>query len=232
MGTDIQKFFGGHQLPPRDKLTEALAGFSAAKNSMLGKALLRLTKQGVWVFGMDNDVLKPGTRLIANPASLQSGFVAWWLGKIEQEIMQPLAMGPVDVARLGPVNSGSIPPGKQQPSGKGWEAQASVDLITQADIPLQLVYKASSMGGMRCILGLAGDIAFGMKEDPRRAFPILEVGVDSYQHKEFGTVYTPVLNVAGWLDENGAEVPELKQISQQQNSAAPWGASPDKSKLL
>lgn len=212
MANDIQKFFGGHQLPDKAKLTQALAGFSAAKNALMGKALLRLTKQGVWVFGADSEVLKNGTVLIGNPASLSSGYVAWWQSQIEGEVMQPLSMGPVDPTKLSPVNSGSIPPGKKAPSGKGWENQASIDLITQADVPLSLIYKSSSMGGMKTLLTLAGEIAFGMDENPARVYPLIELDVDSYIHKEFGQVFTPVLEIVGWLNAAGEPIKDSNSL--------------------
>jgi hypothetical protein len=212
MANDIQKFFSGHQLVDAKKLAESLAGFSAAKNALMGKALLKLTKAGVWVFGADNEVLKSGTLLIAHPGSLQSGYVAWWMGKIEGEKMQPVSLGPVDATTLGEVNSGGIPPGFKKPSGKGWESQASIDLITQADTPLSLVYKTSSLGGMKALLTLAGEIAFGMSENPNRVYPLIEVSVDSYIHKEYGEVFTPMLTVEGWLGADGNPVKDLSSL--------------------
>lgn len=212
MANDMQKFFGGHQLPDRAKLSETLANFSAAKNSLMGKALLRLTKQGVWVFGADNEALKNGTLLVGNPSSLQAGYVAWYEGKIEGEKMQSINAGPVDPTTLGPVNSGSIPPGKKAPSGKGWENQASIDLITKSDMPLSLVYKTSSLGGMKTLLTLAGEIAYGMSENPARVYPVIELDVDSYVHKEFGEVFTPVLSIVSWLDAEGKEVKDVNSL--------------------
>lgn len=213
MANDMQKFFGGHQVPNRENLTKSLASFSSAKHALMGKALLRLNKDtGTWVFGQDNTPMPTGTVLVANPASISTGYVAWWLGKIEGEVMQPLSMGPVDASKLGPVNSGNVPPGKKAASGKGWEDQVSIDLITRDDVPLSLAYKVSSLGGKKALLSLAGDIAFGLSENPKRVYPLVELGVDSYQHKEFGTVSTPILSIVGWLDENGAEVPEFTKL--------------------
>lgn len=213
MANDLQKFFGGHNVPSRENLAKSLASFSSMKNTLMGKALLRMSKDnGSWVFGADNEPVKPGTIFIGNPASMQTGYVAWWLGKIEGEKMQPLSQGPVDPTTLPEVNSGSIPPGKKAPSGKGWEAQASVDLITRSETPLNLCYKASSLGGMKALLTLAGDISFGLSENPKRVYPLIELGTDSYEHKEFGTVFTPVLAIIGWLDENGEEVPDLARL--------------------
>ena len=210
MANDVAKFFGGHQLPDRAKLSKALAGFSAEKNALMGKALLRMTKVGTWVFGADSEAMKKGTVLIANPSSLASGYIAWWQSQVEGEVMQPLSLGPVDPNSLSEVNSGGLWKGKQ--SGKGWENQASIDLITQADVPLSLVYKTSSMGGMRALLTLAGEIAFGMEEDPKRCYPLVEIDTDSYQHKEFGEVFTPMLSIVGWLDAEGKAVKDLSSL--------------------
>ncbi|MGH7909058.1 MAG: hypothetical protein ACRENW_04315, partial [Thermodesulfobacteriota bacterium] len=177
-------------------------------------ALLKLSKtDGTWVFGADNTKLREATVLIANPSSMSSGYVAWWLGKIEGEHMQPLHQGPVDASSLPEVSSGGIPPGKKQASGRGWEQQASIDLITQDDTPLQLIYKSSNFGGLKALLNLAGDIAYGLQEDPRRVYPLIELGVDSYVHKEFGTVYTPLLNITGWLDSEGNVLADMAKIA-------------------
>ena len=213
MANDVQKFFSGHNVPSRETLTKSLSGFSAAKNALSGKALLRLTKDGVWVFGADNEKLREGTVLIANPASLSSGYIAWWMGKIEGEHMQTLALGPVDASTLPEVNSGSIPPGKKQASGRGWEQQASIDLMTQDATPLSMLYKSSSSGGLKALLGLAGEIAYGLGEDERRCYPMIELATDSYVHKEFGTVFTPELIITGWLDEAGNVLKDMPKIS-------------------
>lgn len=210
--TDVAKFFAGHQIPNRENLTKAIAGFASNRNALLGKALLRFSKQGFWCFGIDNEKLENGTQIIVNPASMSSGYVAWWLSKIENEIMQPLSMGPVDVAKLGPVNSGSIPPGKDKPSGKGWESQGSFDAVTRGEVPVTLIYKTSSLGGMKAIMGLAADIAIGLQTDVRRVYPVVELGSDSYNHSEYGEVFTPELNVVGWLDEAGEEVVEILKL--------------------
>jgi len=213
MSNDITKFFSGHQqAPARDKLSEALAGFSAGKNALLGKALLRFTKQGTWIFGVDNELLAPGARLVLNPASMSKGYVAWYQSKIEGEVMQPLSLGPVDPSKLPPVNSGSIPPGGKAPSGRGWEDQASIEAVTQSEIPLCMIYKTSSLGGMKVLLDLASTIVMGFAENPKRAYPVVELGADSYQHKEYGQVFTPIIEVVGWLDVNGEPVEDFAKI--------------------
>lgn len=214
MANDMTKFFEGYQAPDRNAMTKALAGLATEAAALSGKALLRLSKDaGTWVAGMDNTPIATGEKLIVNPSSISSGYIAWYMGKIEGEIMQPVSMGPVDTSRLGPVNSGSIPPGKNKPSGNGWEPQVSVELLSRDEVPLQLIYKASSLGGRKAILNLAGAVAVGLQENPKRVYPVVELGVDSYQHNEYGTVYTPMLTVVEWLDAEGEVVPDVAKIA-------------------
>lgn len=214
MANDIQKFFSGHTVPDRDKLSQALAGLSATKKNLTGKALLKLSpKKGVWLFGQDNEQMAEGTQLVADPATLQTGYIAWWMGQVESEKMQPASLGPVDPATLGEVNSGGIPPGKKEASGKGWENQLSIELITRDKLPLSLIYKTSTMGGTDALLGLAGRMYHDMDENPQRRYAVIEIYVGSYIRKESGNeVFTPGFTIVGWLDAEGKDVKELRSL--------------------
>lgn len=210
MTNDVTKFFGAHSVPANSKdLVSSLASLASAKNTLMGQSLLRLARGGVWVCGQNNEVLDVGTTLVVNPASMQSGYIAWYGGAIEEEVMQNLSLGPVDASTLKKdVKSGTIPPGETEADGNGWETQLAVDLITQDEVPLQLVYKVSSQGGIRAILTLAGDIAKGVSENSDRVYPIVELSTDSYMHKkkQFGEVFTPELIIIGWLDAESKPV--------------------------
>ena len=109
-------------------------------------------------------------------------------------------------------NPAACPPGKKETSGRGWETQASIELITQHDTPLHLVYKTSSLGGLKGLLTLAGEIAFGMSENPARAYPLIELEADFYTHKEWGKVFTPSLSIRGWLNAEGKPVEEKRRL--------------------
>jgi hypothetical protein len=221
MANELDKFFDT-KLPAQADLVKHLAAFAATKPAIGGRALLRLTRAGQWVFGADNEAWRPEDQFIVNPASLASGYIAWWLAKPEEEIMQPLSQGPVDPDRLGPVKSGTIPPGKTQASGRGWEAQVSFEMITRSKTPMAMIYKTSSLGGRRAVLTLAGDIAFGVSEDPNRVFPVCVVDTDSYTHAEFGEVFTPEFHIVGWLDANGKELGNAPdRVAQEAESSEP-----------
>jgi hypothetical protein len=195
MTNDVAKFFG-NSLPATEQLVEQLKVFAAGRQMLAGKALLRLTKAGQWVFGMGNTPLDNDIRLIVNPASMSSGYVAWHAGAVEAEVMQPIAQGPVPSDKLRAVKA-----------KKGWESQVSVELMTQTDPPVHLIYKSSSLGGQDVFFGLAGDVAFGLTQDPARVYPVIELQKSSYQHKEYGEVFKPVFLVSYWLDADGKSIP-------------------------
>lgn len=200
MANDIVKFFGTQQ-PISPGLIDQLKHFAAGKQAMAGKALLKLNKAGVWVFGAGNTVVRKGTVLIVNPPSMSSGFVAWHKAKVEAEFMQPIQLGPVPLEKLHAVESKS-----------GWQAQVSVELMTQDEIPVQLAFKSSSMGGQEAFFDLAGSLVFGLSEDKRRVYPLIELTTSSYQHDEYGTVYKPGFTVVGWLDANGAALTDTPKL--------------------
>jgi hypothetical protein len=202
--TAIAKFFGGNVDIPRNRkaLSDALEGLSAAvRVTAGGRSLLKLSKTGQWNFGVDNVRLEAGTFLVVNPASFASGFVAWHKGQIEGEYMNPIESGPVNYRSLPEVNS------KQ-----GWQAQLGVLMATLDDPPLNLEYKTNSVGGIKALSKLMGEIAFGLKADSRRVFPVISIGSDSYIHREWGEVFTPVFEIAYWLDENGNRVEDRKSL--------------------
>ena len=213
MDKDIVEFFGGNTVPAASTLSSALTSFAAAKSALLGTSLLKLAKGGHWVFGANDDELPDNSLVIVNPASIASGYIAWYNNEPEQEVMKPLTEGPVDITTLPTVQSGSIPPGKDKPSGRGWETQVSVRMVTEDDVPLQLEYKVTSKGGIRAMLTLAGDIAKAVSENPDRVYPVVRLGVDSYLHKnrEYGKIYVPILEIVKWLDKEGKEVGEPKR---------------------
>lgn len=209
MNKDVVEFFGGNALPQKADLASALSNFAAAKSSLLGKSLLRLARSGHWVFGQNNEPLPENVRVIVNPASIASGYIAWYNGEPEHEYMKPITEGPVDISTLpADLKSGTTPPGKDIPSGRGWETQLAADMVTEDEVPLQLQYKTSSKGGVRAMLNLAGDIAKAVAEDERRSYPVVELKTDSYTHKnrEYGKIYVPDFKVVGWLDSEGKPV--------------------------
>ena len=64
-------------------------------------------------------------------------------------------------------------------------------------------FAASSFGGRKAI----GQIARGASQRPGE-IPIVRLGVDSYEHKVFGTVLTPVFEATWTKDPEAPKQPE------------------------
>ena len=199
MSTEITKFFGNRN-HNQTKSVEGLKAFGQTRFGD-GRAMLKLTKSGDWVFGSDKELLKPGTELYVDPHSLASGYVAWHKGNVEDEVMKPVSEGPVDANSL-----------KEVQAKKGWEPQSSIDLLLMDDKPIQIIYKTSSYGGLKEMTALAGELAIGLAENPDRCYAVIQLNVDSYEHSEYGTVYTPELNVVRWTDAGGNEMKERRKL--------------------
>ena len=68
------------------------------------------------------------------------------------------------------------------------------------DSGAQLLYKASSRGGRQAITELLGKIIARGVDGETELCPIVMLKVDSYRHKKYGKIYTPVLDVIDWMD--------------------------------
>lgn len=215
MSYDVTQFFGAKRSAPQGHLEEALAKFASTKSAISGNALLKLAKAtGLWVYGQGNTKVEDADRFVVDPSSFATGYIAWYLGKIEKEVMQPLTDGPVDPNSLDrDILSGTVPPGKREKSGRGWENQVQFELVLRDKVPVKLIYKASSRGGIEGVLDLASEIAFGLYEGQGvRAYPAIRLARSSYEHDEYGTVYTPKFVVEAWLDASGNAIEEKKSL--------------------
>jgi hypothetical protein len=64
-----------------------------------------------------------------------------------------------------------------------------------------VTFKASTVGGIQAIAGLieaVRDRLNGGQHDDKVA-PIVRLGKDSYHHGQYGRVWTPVLDIVGWM---------------------------------
>jgi hypothetical protein len=71
------------------------------------------------------------------------------------------------------------------------------------DAGTEVVYKVSSISGMAATDKLFAALQARAEEDKTYIFPVITLDVDHYNHKKHGKIYTPVLNIVGWVDANG-----------------------------
>lgn len=186
--------FAGANLPAVSSLSSALRNISADTGSA-GVVILKMDKTGHWVFGADQTEVEDDSKWAVNPFSFIHGYIAWGDGEVLAEKMTSVSnpLPEVDAA----------PPG----AAKGWEVQVGMSLkcVSGEDEGMEARFTTTSVGGKKAVQALAVSIAGQVDKDQSKVVPVVSLGKEHYQHKKFGRIYTPLLEVLEWVSMNGAE---------------------------
>jgi hypothetical protein len=180
----------------------------AAIPSSRGLDMLKLTKQGKWVFGAKQVELADDDFVAVNPFSPEIGYIAFSDGgELLGEQMVSLASTPLRLDQLPAVAA-----------ERGWQKQVALtcQIIEGKNAGTSVVYKTSSVGGLDFAKRLIAEMMAKLKTGTTQCVPILDLQVDSYQHpnKSYGTVYTPQCEIVEWvqMDFDAAAQQELDLV--------------------
>jgi hypothetical protein len=172
-----------------------------------GKAFMKFTKQGEFVYGQENVEADSKGIWAVNPVSFCIGVIGWRGGNVVGEHMFPITSPErVDWDGLEPIRTKNEGGG----DGDGWQEQYTVDLKNLKD-GTEVVFKTTSKGGKNAVGDLASLISTQVDEHPELPLALVNLTSDFYKHKTFGKVFTPVFKLAGWADANG-ELPKAPAI--------------------
>lgn len=210
MSTNVS-VFSGAGLPAIASLSTALRSV-AADVSNLGSTIIKMDKFGSWVFGAEQTEVEDDSTWAVNPFSFVHGYIAWGEGEVLGEKMVSIT------APLPEVDA--PPPGAK----KGWETQVglSVKCLNGEDAGLEARYSATSLGGKRAVQALAVAIATQVEADPTKPVPVVRLKNDHYTHKQYGKVFTPMLEVVKWIGMDG-EAPAAPVAAEPEAAPAPAG---------
>lgn len=187
-------------------------GDQMASKTIRGK-LLKFSK-GDYLAGEDNDEVPVGTRFIAKMDDLMIGWQCWKDNKPTDHVM----------GRLG---EGFQPPRRDtlgDDDQDQWERDAATGELRDPwqfsnMIPFREISKdgkveegdddesrgiytftTSSRGGLGALGNLTSKFGKKMRQHEGE-YPIIEIGVDSYMHKnkQFGRIKVPTLVIVGWV---------------------------------
>lgn len=172
-------------------------------------ALIKMDKTGHWVFGPDALECEADADWVVDPTSFMHGYIAWGDGSPLAEAMAPITAPLPD---LDPAPQGAT---------RGWEKQFAVGMkcLTGSDEGTLVLYKATSTGGVKAVHRLAQEVAAQIQLCEAEGFelapcPIVRLGVESYAHKKYGKIFTPIFDVQEWAtladlrgDEDNAPAP-------------------------
>jgi hypothetical protein len=184
--------FGNGKLPSVQSLTTALRSLESEVGAA-GMVILKMDKTGHWVFGADQTEIDDDSTWAINPFSFVHGFIAWGEGEVLGEKMVPVS---------DPLPEMDTPP----PGAKrGWEMQVGMSLkcMNGDDKGMEARYNVTSVGGKRAVQKLALDIATQVEKDQTKPVPVVRLKKEHYMHKSYGRIFTPVFEIANWMDLEG-----------------------------
>jgi hypothetical protein len=187
--------FAAAGLPSVGDLTSALRKVETTAGVTEGGAHLKMDKTGHWVFGADQTEVEPDSVWAVNPFSFTHGHIAWAGDKTP-------AKGTVLGESMGPITE-PLPEVGEVPEycDKGWQVQIGVSLqcVSGEDKGLSVRFNTISHGGKKALTALGLAIAAQVEKDPANPVPLVVLKKESYQHKTYGRIYTPVLEVTKWV---------------------------------
>lgn len=196
---DITKFSGGSLPANPSDLATGLANVGMGIQTLGSQPILRLLREGIYVFGQENIEVMEGSQWAVNPYSIEHGWACWGDGEMLGEVMVPFNQQPPAI--------GSLPD-----HGEPWAQQNSMQLMcmTGEDKGVTVVYKSTSKGFLNMFKKLTGQIINQVQVDSTHIVPLVELDTDHYNHKKFGKIYTPVLEVVDWLEMDTGEPAEAE----------------------
>jgi hypothetical protein len=189
-------------------MKQALVNVAATMRATGGDPFLRLLRDGTWVYGAENIEVEQGSQWAVNPNSLQHGYCCWSKGD-DNDAGELLGEAMVSMFSPKP-NLDDLPK-----YGFPWTEQIAFSLrcASGEDEGVQVQYKVTSKGGMNAARVLLQQLIKQVDADPANLVPLVELQSATYQHKKWGRIYTPVLTIAGWSNEQalaGDEPAETK----------------------
>jgi hypothetical protein len=182
-----------------------------------GEPILRMGRDGIWIYGADNVEVEPGSTWAINPMSLTHGFICWKVIP-EGSKEKPELLGEETRSMFQPLpNKDSLPD-----YGHPWAEVLSVQLkcLSGEDEGEQTLYKTSSTGGLRAMKELIGSIMEAIDKHPETPVPVVQLKSDSYPHKQYGKTYFPVIAIESWVSMEGVAADTGMPVSEQQQTIA------------
>lgn len=190
---------GSNAIAALSGLKQGLQNVATAIVSTGGDPYLRLMKDGIWVYGQENVEVEDKSEWAVNPLSIQHGWVAW----SDYEKKTNEVIGQVMVPANTPLPSRvALQDVVDDEGNKGnWQQQISMQFqcMSGEDVGTQVLYKATSVGGMNASKGLLEAILNQLDKDIDNPVPLVLLKSDSYTHKKYGKTYVPEFDVVEWV---------------------------------
>jgi len=166
---------------------------SQAGASTSSDAYMKFSKFGEWIYGVENTEVEEGSIWAVNPLGFVHGWTAWGTkehgtnGQNVGEMMVPATQ--------------PMPQEGNLPTVKGnWAKGIGIQMrcTNGEDEGVQVMFKSNSLGGRKAYAAILQSVVARITAGEPHCMPLVKLGNDSYDHKEYGKIFTPVLEVVGW----------------------------------
>tara|TARA_R110000772_G_scaffold109141_1_gene212373 strand:+ start:1009 stop:1767 length:759 start_codon:yes stop_codon:yes gene_type:complete len=202
-------------------VSNLLGGLKATKTQVQSDSgnadILRMLKDGDWVYGADDIDVEPDSLWALNPMSIQLGYIAWLDQKPVGEAMAPMGEDPIVQSSLPEVGA----PYKRQ-------ITAQLACVSGEDAGVNVITKQTSHGGKKEITRVIDEIIARIEGgEGTKIVPIFTLENDNYKHKEYGKIYTAVMSIQKWVsmddlkieDDESDETPEAPEEPEEEDEA-------------
>lgn len=157
------------------------------KDVATGVNFLKMGKDGVWSWGKEENEVDEAQTLLINPAGFKHGYVCW-----SEVGSSKLGETMVDLGTPIP-DHGPAPAG-----GRGWDFQLGVHMKLVSE-NMDLMWASASFGGKKEISRIADEVGTRLEQGEDACVAVVSLDADSYQHKQYGKIYTPEVTIKKWI---------------------------------
>ena len=165
-------------------------------------------KKGNYVYGAESIDVEEASLWAVNPNSFIHGYQAWGNKKLLEEQIAGMNEPPIQKSNLQ--THMYVHPETGTEVAAKWAPYRGFVLVCVSgeDEGVQCLFATSSVGGKGAVDKLVSAIVGHVREDPGTPVAIIELGTDSYTHKEHGEIFFPIFEVVEWADMDATEVPD------------------------
>lgn len=199
-------------------MAQALAASVASTGGASGSDLyMKFTKYGEWMYGSDNTETEEGSVWAVNPMGFMHGFISWG----SKARGNPSVM---TGERLVPATHPMPLEGELPDVNGDWSKAVAIQLrcTSGEDEGLQVLFKTNSHGGRKAYAALLQAVVEQIGKGVAECVPLVDLKSDNYMHKEYGKIFTPVIEIVGWSTMDGeAAAPAAPAIEEQAEEPEP-----------
>jgi hypothetical protein len=161
-------------------------------------------RTGEWLFGAGKEPCT-GEVFSLDLTSLKHGWILWHAKKANRKLVPINAPLPTPQEPIEYVDNKGRTQVDDPNEGRALEG-------TFED-GTRFLFETNSYGGRKAVDSVLQQLFAKAAAGSPFLFPHIALESESYDHKEYGKLWNPVLSVVAWYDENGNEEAELGQIA-------------------